>query len=301
MPGAGSAEVAFRLESEFNTSGTGDWIQPGVDITVTPDIDNELTRNRQPDDPTPERSRTGNITGTIDVSFALTDAEWHALIPTDGTSLAGASGIVPTAEWFFSVKALNSSGTGTFNQSLTTAGTAVTDATINYQEGEDVTVNLTLSFGHLSTETPASIVTPAAADVFTHHGVSFTVDSVSSSALQSLSLSLNSLARRVEEQSRNPFSMEAGEMTPELSTDAILTEPDQLKQALGGSTTTIADRVSGSSGSIVFENGSGNTISYELSNLQPTNYTWNDLVNPDTDLTESVQYHVANVGGLTAP
>jgi hypothetical protein len=301
MPGAGSAEVAFRVESGFNSPGAGDWIQPGMDITVTPDIDNELTRNRQPDDPTPARSRTGNFVGTVDVSFTLTDSEWHALIPDSSGSLSGASGIVPTAEWYFDVDALNSSGTGTFNQSLTTAGTAVTDATVNYQEGEVVTVDLTLAFGHLSDQTPGTIVSPAAADVFTHHGVSLSVDTVSASALQTMSLSLNSLARRVDDQSRNAFSMVAGAMSPELSADAIFTEADQLKQALGGSTTSIADRVSGSGGTITLENGNGDTITYALSDVQPTSYAWNDLVNPDTDLTESIQYHVSDVAGLTAP
>jgi len=301
MPGAGSAEVAFRVESSYNSAGAGDWIQPGMDITVTPDIDNELTRNRQPDDPTPARSRTGNFVGTVDVSFTLTDSEWHALIPTSSGSLSGASGIAPTAEWYFDVDALNSSGTGTFNEDITTAGTAVTDATVNYQEGEVVTVDLTLAFGHLSDQTPSTITSPAAADVFTHHGVSLSVDSVSASALQTMSLSLNSLARRVDDQSRNAFSMVAGAMSPELSADAIFTEADQLKQALGGSTTSIADRVSGSGGTITLENGNGDTITYDLSDVQPTSYAWNDLVNPDTDLTESIQYHVSDVGGLTAP
>lgn len=296
MPGAGSAEVAYRLEDSFATpDADDDWFQPGVDISVTPDFDNELTRNRQPDDTTADRSRTGNFVGTADVTFTLTDDNWHDLIPFSSGSLSGAGRIVPTAEWYFSTTSLNSSGTGTFSESITTLGTAVVDAAVNYNEGEDVTVTLTLAFGDIGDNTPSTITTPSAGDVFTHHGTSLTVDSVSASGLQTATLSLNGLARRVEDQTRNAFSYVTGAMTPELSADAVFTEDDQLSQALGGSTTAVDDRVTGVTGTLSFTNGNASTISYELTTVQPTTYSWSNLVAPDAELTEPITYHVGDV------
>jgi hypothetical protein len=66
--------------------------------------------------------------------------------------------------------------------------------------------------------------------------------------------------------------------------------------ALGGSTTSVADLITGeSTGEFILENGNAETITYTLDTLDPTTYSWSDLVNPDTNLTEPVTYHVADV------
>jgi hypothetical protein len=302
MSGAGSAEIGYRLESGFGSAGTGDWFQPGTDVTLTNfTIDNEATRNRQPDDTTPSRSRVGNFVGQMGVSWTLTDDNWHDLVPFSGSpgSLSGPVRIPPTAEWYLSATAIDNTGAATFSQALTVGRAAVTEATVNYQEGEDITVDTTIAFGDLTDNTPSSITQPADSDVFTHHGTSLTVDSTAQASLQTATLTMSNLARRVEQQDRKPFSMVTGAMTPEFSTDATFTETDQLEMAISdtSSTTSIADQIDGAaSGSLEFTNGAGDTISYTLSRLQPTTYQWSDLINPDGDLTEPIDYHIADVG-----
>jgi len=156
MTSAGSAEVAYRPESSFNTADTNaSWKQPGLNITVGDfSIQNNQTRIRQPDTPTPAGSRAGNFTGTLSLNWTLTDANYHELLPFDANGrLSGASGAVPTAEWYLSTEALDPSG-ATFESEVTVSG-AITDASINYSEGEPITVDATVSFGTLSGNSPA--------------------------------------------------------------------------------------------------------------------------------------------------
>lgn len=300
MTGAGSAEVAYRVESNYLSAGAGSWIQPGVDVQVTDlTIDNQPNRNRQPDNNTPERSRVGNFSGTIGVTWALTDTNWHDLVPTSGGSLSGVGPAAPSAEWYFSTGALDSAN-AQFSQDLTAAGAALQNAEVQHQENEDVTVSATIPFGGVSGNTPTSITQPSASDVFTHHGASLSIGGTAQSGLTSATLSLANLSRFRQEASRTPLDAVVGATSPELSTDANFTEADQLEAAIGGnSVTSIADQIDGhASGSLDFTNGAGTTISYSLTRLQPANYQWTDLINADGDLSEPVTYHVADVGGF---
>jgi len=168
---SGTARVAFREETSFGTADAdGDWIQPGMNITVSEfNIENNQTRNRQPDDTTPDGSRVGNFVGTASLSWDLTDDKWHTLIPFRGTSnnLAGQGGAAPTAEWFFEATALDDTDTQ-FTQGLTVSG-AITQADIEYTEGEPISVSVTVDFGALSSNSPAAdaIIKPSNADIYT--------------------------------------------------------------------------------------------------------------------------------------
>ena len=299
MTGAGSAEVAARLEDGYLTPDTeGEWFQPGKDISVGDlSIDNQLTRNRDPDDATPDGSREGNFVGTASVSFTMTDDKWHDLLPFENGSLSQQGGLAPSAEWYFGVQALDDD-LAEINESITAAGASVINAEVQYQEGQDVSVDLTIEFGDLSDSAPAAgeIVQPSSEDVYTHHGTDLSVGGVDQSAMQSATLSLANLARRQEQQARTPRAMVVGAIEPELTTDAIFSGPDQLELAVGGTTNSVGDMIEGEeTGSLTFENGLGETIEYTLSKLQPIDYSFTALVEPDTDLTEPVTYHVANV------
>jgi hypothetical protein len=311
MTAAGSAEVAYRVEDNYQVpdSDENTWIQPGVNVTVGDlSIDNQGTRIRQPDNPTPDQSTPGNFDGSASVSFTLTDDKLlNDLVPGFAStgSLSSASGKVPTAEWYFNVTALENTTTtvlSEFDSKITAAGAFLESLTLNYQEGQNITVDTQIRFADVSANEPGAgnISQPDAASVFTHHGTDLSIDSISQEGLQSATLSLNSLGRIQQDASRTGRAAVVGAMTPELESDAIFTGVDQLNRAIGGTNaTSVATKLTNAgSGSITFENGTGTTIDFELNDPQPVNYSWSSLVEPGTDLTEPTTYHLSDVSIL---
>jgi hypothetical protein len=300
MTAAGSAEVAYRVESDFQTAGTTGWRQPGVNITVGDlSVDNNAQRNRQPDSPLSGGSTAGNFTGTATVDFDLTgDNVFGDLVPgfADAGSLSDAGLQAPTAEWYFAVDSLDNS-LAQFESEIVFNGVAVTSAEIDYTEGEPISVSLSLEASGLSSNAPTAISGPTVDQVFTHHGTSATIGGLGQSGLQSATLSLDGLARRQEQQERGPRVMVVDEMEPELTTDAVFSEVDQLDLALNGGTSgsVLQQLQAASSGGLTFENGNGSVVQFELIDPTPNNYAWNDLVAPDTDLTEEVTYQLHDV------
>lgn len=299
MP-AGAAEVAFSLESNFNEelATSTDWHQPGTNITVSgPTFERGLTRDRQPNDPRPRGSRSGNATGSATVEFTLTgalaDQHWHDLVFADnGTSLLSTGAVPPSAQWYFSTDLVDGS------TDRITTGTVVTDAEIVWTQAEDVRVSLTLAYADEpdSTSAPSDsdITQPSVDDVYAFHGADIDVGTTYQTLLSSLTLSLSSLARMRYGQSQIAESAVTAGYELSLSTDATFTETDQLTRALSGrSSGALVDETTAT---IPFTNAAGDTIEYSVSGAQPNSVGWSDLVNPDSDLSEALDYHITNVG-----
>ena len=306
MTGSGSATVCYALEESYmgtlvdsDSDGTTDWIQPGMDVTVGDlTVEQALERRRQPDDPTPAGSREGNWEGALSVSFALTDDNWHDLVFADGgTALPNSPMRAPSSTWYLAVEMPD----GTVEE-RTPTGAIVQDATVSYEQGSDIQVELTLLYGDepstVTAPADGDITKPSDADVFTWHGASFDVDGLSQPLMQSTTLSLSGLARFRRGQDRHPYDAVVDAIEPSFSTDAIFTERDQLTAAV--------DDTAGTDGPVgkvpatfSLENGQGDTIEYSLTECQPTSYSWADLVAPDADLSEPIDYHVADVSATT--
>ena len=296
MTGAGSATVAYTIEDEFGGGPGADpiWRQPGMNVSVTDlSIEQALQRMRHPDDPTPAGSREGEWEGAVAVSFAITDDHFHDLIfADDGVRLPDTLMHVPTATWYLGVDLPD----GT-TDARTPVGAAVVDATVQYQRGEPNTAELTMLVGDEpeDIDAPTAIETPSEDDVYTYHGCHFEVDGTAQALMQSASLSLSNLARMRRGQERKPFDAVTGAIEPSFSTDATYTEADQNTLAYGTTTAGGIELVDAVPATFSMENGQGETIEYALEGLQPTSYSWSDLVNPDTDLSEPLDYHVADV------
>ncbi|QLH80981.1 phage tail tube protein [Halosimplex pelagicum] len=296
MTGAGSAQVAYTVEDSYGAGPQAEptWIQPGIDVTVGDlTVDQALERSRHPNDPTPAGSREGNWEGAQSLSWVLTDDQFHELVFADGgTALPSSAMEAPSATWYFAVDMPD----GT-TETRTPTGATVTDATVTYEQGSDVQVELTILYGF----EPTDVTTPAEADIqqptddqaFTWHGATFTVDGTNQALMQSASLSLSGLARFRRGQSRHPYDAVTGAIEPSLSTDATFTERDQLALAVDD---TAGDAPVGKvPATLSFENGQGDTIGYDLTDCQPTSCSWSDLVAADADLSEPIDYHVADV------
>jgi hypothetical protein len=301
MPGAGTAQIAYRPEDSYLTADIdGTWRSPGFDLTIDElTIDNQLERVRDPNDVMSVGSVAGNAPLNASISGTLTDSNWlEDLLPfeDDGNGnlvLSGEGGIPPTAEWAFGTTALDSSFSQ-FDEFITFSGAGISQADVEYQEGGKVTWSMQILGSGLTDATPSSITVPTEDQVYTHHGTTISVGSRSQSGAQSASLSLSNLARRVEGQDRTPYALVIGDINAEFATDAIFSEVDQLEAATGSSpATSIGDLIDGEDGTFEFENGNATTIGFDLDNVQPTNYSWANLV--EGDLTEPVNYHTSGV------
>lgn len=306
MTGAGSATVAYALEQEYggplvdeDSDGTPEWFEPGTNTEVTDlTVEQALERSRRPSNPLPIGSREGNFEGALGVTFTLTDANWHDLVFADGgTALPTEPMAAPSSTWYLAVQLPD----GT-TESRTPTGAIVTDATISYEQGSAVQVELTMLYG----DEPSDVTEPADADIqmadeaaeYSWHGASFDVDGLGQSLMQTASLSLSGLARFRRGQSRHPYDAVVGAVEPSFSTDATFTERDQLALAVDDVVASSYEEVGKVPAELGFENGLGDTITYSLPECQPNTYGWNGLTDAGTDLSEPIDYHVA--GAITA-
>ncbi|GAA1280096.1 hypothetical protein GCM10009646_78850 [Streptomyces aureus] len=298
MTGAGSATVAYTVEDEFGEGPGTDptWRQPFIDISVgSLPVEQALERSRQPDDPTPAGSRPGNWEGALDITGTLTDAHWHDLAFADGgTALPNEPMMAPSATWYLGVTLPDGS-----DEPRTPTGAIVPSASVNIEQGQDTTVDLTILYGFEPDEDdrdfdlPSTIEQPSDEDAYAWHGASFEVDGMGQSLMQSATLDLSGLARFRRGMSRHPHSAVVDAIEPSFTTDATFTERDQLALAVDD---TQDDGVVGKvPATVSLENGQGETIEYSLEDCQPNSYDWNNLVAPDDDLSEPISYHVADV------
>jgi hypothetical protein len=298
MPGAGSATALYTVENDFGAGPATDptWRLPGMNVTVNElSIEQALQRARYPDDPTPAGSREGEWEGAAGVGFDLTDDNFHELVFADGgTALPNSLMSVPTATWYLGVDLPDGS-----TDARTPVGTAVIDATVEYNRGENIRAELTMLYGDepddISAPADASIEKPTVDQVYSFHGADFTVDGTAQALMQSASISLSNLARMRRGQNRKPYDAVTGAIEPSFSTDATYTEADQNTLAYGSTSGGGIEIVDTAPGTFTLENGLGETIEYSLSGLQPNTYSWADLVAADTDLSEPIDYHVADV------
>lgn len=296
MTGAGSAQVAYAVESSYGTlPGTPTWKQPFTDIEVgSVQLSNSMTRGRQPDDPRPKESREGPVEGQISLSGTMTDTNFHELIfpESSNTSLATSGSLAPTATWYFDSSLLS----GTADRFP--AGAAVDSVAWNYQEGQDVTVDLTITFraGEKNITAPSSISQPSVSNSVPWHGTSFSVNSTSVSKLQSLTLEIANMARHRAQQSREAADAVVGAYEPSLSFNAIPSDETNLEYQYGSAgATSTEDTIAKQSATLTFSNSGGTVATYNLSNLQSNDYDWQNLVTADTDLVEVPSHHISDV------
>jgi hypothetical protein len=301
MTGAGSARVAFAVEDSFRTlPGTPTWIQPGENVSVgSASLENALQRARQPDDPRPDGSYAGNVEGALNVSFEMTDTAFHDLIFPNGTGLASSASLAPSATWFIESQLPD----GTTEQRFL-SGAVVESLSISYNQGEAITVDLTIIYAdepevggtYGSAPSDGSIDQPTKDEIATFSGFGLDINGVSVEKLQSASLDISGMARFRRGQSRFPVDAVVGAYEPTLSVEAILSGDQNRTLAYGSSTATEPlDTIEESSGTITIDNRNGTLVTYTLSGLQPNTFDYADLVSPDADVTDPTDFQLKDV------
>ncbi|PHQ46358.1 hypothetical protein DJ68_07835 [Halorubrum sp. C3] len=302
MTGAGSATAAYTPEPDYGGGPGADptWVQPGIDVVVSDlTVQQALERSRHPDSPLPAGSRPRDFEGGLGVEWTLTDANFHDLVFADGgTALPTSAMRAPSATWYFATQMPDGS-----TEPRTPTGTIVTDAEISYERASDIRVSLTMLYGFepddVTAPAEADIQQPSEADAFSYHGTSLSVNTISQPLLQSATLSLTGLSRFRRGQGRHPYDAVTGAIEPSLSLQSTFTERDQLELARADGTPI--ETIDKTDAVFAFENAAGETIEYTISDVQPTTYSWQDLVAADSDLNESVDFHATNIEVTQSP
>lgn len=276
------------------------WYEPGEQITIDNfQLVRNLSRKRKPDDPRPQGSRAGNREAALSLSWSLTDTNWHDMALADsGTGLATQGMLAPTASWYASVDTLPGVEEG-FIQ-----GGAVESWSLEYNQGEDVTVSMTIiGATWLDAEdanapsVPSSPDRPGKDDIVTFAGADFNLNgSQLSTKLQSFSFEVSGAASFRRGQQQEPLDAVVGAYEPSFSVTATLEGSTQRELAYGTSgATSPQDTVDESSGEITLANPAGSLVDYSLANLQPDEFGWESVLSADENTTDPTTYHCTDL------
>jgi hypothetical protein len=296
MPGAGTAKVAFATEDTFRTlPDTPVWRQPGENIEVGDlSFENQLSRKRNPDDPRPDGSREGNLVGSFSLTFEMTGTNWYDLIFPDGTQLGDTGQSAPTATWYVS------SDVDGVTQERYLEGAGVTSVTVSYNQGEAVTVDLTITYTDepdpSGFTTPSSIDQPTKDDIVNFNGFDLDFDGATVEELQSASIEISNMIVTRRDQSRYISGMDVGGYEPSLSITAILNDDTLRSYAYGSSSAAEPlSQISETTATATFDQPSGTLSTWNLSGVQVNTQAWQDLVSADTQTADDAQAHVADI------
>jgi len=291
MTGSGSSRVAFSLEDSYRTlPDVPSWTQPGLDVSVgSASLENALQRSRQPDDPRPAGSREGNLQGALNVSFSLTDTNYHELVFANGSNdgLATEASLAPSATWYIEGQLPDGS------EERFLEGASVESWSINYAQGERVTVDLTIVYGNEldpadadAPDVPSDISQPTKSDIIMWHGFDLDFNTANVAKLQSASIDIGGMARPRRDQSRFISDMVVGAYEPTLSFEAILGDTERRELAYGssGATSPSEDTIADQTATVTL----GSLGDLSLEGVQPNTYDWQQLVDSE-DTTDPVE------------
>ena len=293
MTGGGTATVAHTTEPSLLEAPTDPtYYQAGSDVSVDElSLQNELERVRDPDDPEPIESVAQNLEGALNLSWTLTDNNWHDDVFNDGTNSSFVKGRPVFSRWWIGVDYLD----GIAERVL--KGAIVTQVQIQYQQGGKIQISLNLIYAdeELNTAiTPTSI--QKSSDIKMWHDLDLSVDNVtdvSCDKLQSLTLQIDTGARFQRGGARKACDAVLGAVDSTLTTDAFFTEAskDRVEIAYGSTGASSPETsLTAVDATLTIMN-----TDYSLSGLKPNTVGWDSVVDPESDTQDNTEYHVSGV------
>jgi hypothetical protein len=254
-------------------------------------LDNALSQLRDPQDILPREQLAQNFEGAFEATWVLSSDQFHELVFNSGGGGSGLpdsydAGQLQSAEWYLGVDHLN----GTAERAI--KGVVPTNWSVDYSQGEEVSVTFTAVYGdeELGTEiTPGSIVRET--DTVPGHGASLSINGVTQGKLQSATLSVELGDPLIRGPSRQPVAAVPRGVEATLETEAVFDGVAETELAYGSAgATSPEDLVGGTEAVLSFERDGTLVAEYGLS-VTPADYAWEDLVNPDEDIVESVTFN----------
>jgi len=295
---AGNVDVAFRIESAYGEPDTeGTWQQPGKNISITElDLDNQLEQLRDPNNPVPVERLEGNFEGALGINCTLAGdpiPPWHDLV-FDAGALPSSGGRATSAEWAIGLNYIG----GEIERLA--QGAIVVDATLNWNNGQAWTVDLTILYGDEEKNasfTPTDVQTLGPEKTYNHAATDIDIDATSVKGLSSFSLSLSNLARLREGLGRHPYEAVIGAINPTADVQGDFTDesPSNLELAYGSATEPV-ENVDSAPMTIDATNKAGDNLVYAIDAAKPATYSWEELVEPDADEQESITFEIYDTG-----
>jgi len=304
VPGAGSAHLSFVKESSFGTEpGTPTYYKPGRNPTVeTLTLDNLLTRLRETGTPEPVTSIVGNLDGAFSASWIVSEdihGDVRDIVFNDG-GIGFTTGLAATSSWYVGTKYLNTSDTeNTVERNLT--GVIPFSFRIDWTQGEPIRATFTGGYADESrntSKTPSGETAPSDGQDVNFAGADWQVDGTTISRLDSASLEFGGpLYRYIRDDTRTADTAILATPETTLTVAATYHTNDQLEIAYGGATgnsspqSTLSE-VSGTT-DLKLDSGGSTFVTYDLKNVVPRTYEWQDVISGDTDLTDPVTFDAA--------
>lgn len=295
MTGAGSGSVAWAAEDSYlGGTTTPTYRLPGTNVQPeTVELNRNLLEIYAPGDVEAQKFLAQNIEGQLNLSWVMNTDSFHRLLFNDSFTGFG-TGLANSAEWYLGVDYQG----GTTERQI--KGWAPATAQVVYN-GPTETVRVTMQ-GAYGDEEKNTSLTPgtieSGADEVPGHGASLTINSVELSKLQTATLSFENISRLEPGPSPHPLDAVAGNVTTNLDIEAIYEGPDQYELALGSSgATDVEDDVESVPATLAFDVQGSTVADYEIARLAPDTYDWQDLVNNDASLNESITFMGAGITG----
>jgi hypothetical protein len=295
MTGAGSATVAWAPEDSY-LGGTSSptYREPGTNVQVqTAELSRNLLEILAPDDPEAQAYLAQNIEGQLGVSWILKNDDFHRFTFNDSFTTF-TSGTVNSAEWYLGVDYIG----GTTERQI--KGWVPASVSIEYS-GSTEAARVTVS-GPYGDEATNTSITPGtidrSGDEVPGHGADLQIDGTSVAKLQTATIQFENISRLQRGPDPRPLEAVQGNVTETVDMEAIYDGPSRYKLALGGTAaTSTQDQMSAVPATVSFDVGGTTIADYSFTAVKPDTYDWQDLVNADADLNESITF---NARGVTA-
>jgi hypothetical protein len=297
MPGAGSSTVAFVPESSYNTTpGSPTYYNPGTNVEFQDiSLERNLTRLKLPGSVEDDDAIAQRLDGGLAVSFVPTSDDFHRIVFNDSNT-GFTSGNAASAEWYLAVEQPD----GTVDERQI-QGWAPTSMEVSYNGStENTRVTLTGFYAEEDTNasvTPGSITNNSTGDEVPGHGAEFKFDSTKVSKLNSATLSLEGISRP-QFGSTDPIVQAAvtGDINQSATFSGTWEGSTWLEYALGSSgASSVEDFVNSVSSTITLDHDGSTIADYSFTNAKPRNYNWTDLVNPEADLADDVEWWASSI------
>lgn len=308
MTGAGSANLAFALETSFmgtlrdeDSDSNTDYYKFGRNPQIDElDLDRQLQRLVDAGVVESVDSIEGKVEGAVGVTAVVSADVFPEVLDwvfNDGGS-GFTDGLAQTGRVFAGVDYIG----GTVEREL--KGCTPTDFAIDYNTDENtVTFTITTLYADETKDTtidPSNIVGPTDNSDVPFHGFQLDISGTTVSKLQSCSLSIANISRF--QWGASQIAEDAVIARPETTLDvtAIFDGESRIDLAYGDSTgatstQTSMDNVSAT----VTLSAEGTTVAtFSLPKVTPTTYSWENLIGEE-DLTDPTTLHVDGGVGVT--
>lgn len=309
MTGGGTASVAYLHEptgDNYAASPTdSDYKTPGKDHVITDlSLDNALARLRNSGFVEQREAIKTTFEGAFNVEFALGNPWFlnHVFGGPPTSSGSGPytytwtpqSGRCQSSRWYVGVDYLN----GVAEREL--KGVVFPQMELSWTPDDVPRVSLT---GFYASEDFNTGLTPGSTPTeqqTTYAPSALTLDLPNTSTvakLQSATLTVAPNTRPHRGTGPEPIDAVIGDWTTDLSVEDIITDTSQLQAAYGSSSaTTTQDRIDGlADARLAFDGPGSNAFTVDLTQLTPSTHAWNEIGNPESDITESVELAVDGI------